>query len=36
MDLLNFTTKCIRGQIKAFNFLFCTTSDAKSAIGGER
>ena len=35
-DLLNFTTKCIRGQIKAFSFLFCTTSNAKSTKGGER
>ena len=34
-DLLNFTTKCIGGQIKAFSFLFCATSDVKSTIGGE-
>ena len=33
-DLLNFTTKYIWGQIKAFNFLFCTASDAKSTKGG--
>ena len=36
MDLLNLTTKCLRGQIKAFNFIFCIASDAKSAIGGDR
>ena len=29
-DYLNFTAKCIGGQIKAFSFLFCTTSDAKN------
>ena len=28
--LLNFTMKCIGGQIKTFSFLFCTTCDAKS------
>ena len=27
--------KCIRSQIKAFSFLFCTASDAKSTKGGE-
>ena len=35
IDLLNFTAKCIGGQIKGSSFLFCTASDAKSAIGGE-
>ena len=30
-DLLNFTTKFIGGQIKAFSFIFCATSDQKSA-----
>ena len=34
-DLLNFTKKCIGGQIKAFSFLFYTASDAKSTKGGE-
>ena len=34
--LLNFTTKCIGGQIKAFSFLFCTACDAKSTKYGER
>ena len=29
--LLNFTMKCIGGQIKAFSFLFCTPYDAKCA-----
>ena len=27
--------KCIGGQIKAFDFLFCTASDVKATIGGE-
>ena len=31
-DLLNFTTKCIGGQIKAFSFLFCTVSGVKTKI----
>ena len=35
-DLLSFATKCIGGQIKAFSFLFCTASNAKSPKGGER
>ena len=35
-DLLNFTAKCIGGQIKAFSFLFCTSCDARSTKGGER
>ena len=34
-DLLNFTAKCIEGQIKAFSFLFCTASDVKSTKGWE-
>ena len=33
--LLNFTAKCIKGQIKAFSFLFCTACDAKSTKCGE-
>ena len=33
--LLNFTMKCIGGQIKAFSFLFCTPYDVKCAKGGE-
>ena len=33
--LLNFTTECIGGQIKAFSCVFCTTSDAKSTKGRE-
>ena len=28
--------KRIGGEIKAFSFLFCTTSDAKSTKSGER
>ena len=35
-DLLHFTTKYIGGQIKAFSFLFCATSDMKSKTGRER
>ena len=31
--LLNFTTKCIGGQIKAFRFLFFNACDAKSTKG---
>ena len=34
-DLLNFTVKCVGGQIKAFSFLFCAASDAKSTEGRE-
>ena len=34
-DLLNFKTKCMGGQIKAFSFIFCTTTDAKSKKGEE-
>ena len=34
--LLNFTTKCIGGQIKAFSFLFCTACDVKSTKLGQR
>ena len=34
--LLNFTGKCIGGQIKAFSFFFCTVcDDAKSTKGRE-
>ena len=33
--LLNFTTKCIGGQIKALSFLICTACDAKSTKGVE-
>ena len=29
--LLNFTKKCIGGQIKAFSFLFCTANDPEGA-----
>ena len=28
--LVNFTMKCIEGQIKGFNFLICTAFDQKS------
>ena len=34
-DLLNITTKCIGGQIKAFSCFFCTANDAKNIKGGE-
>ena len=34
-DLLNFTVKCIGGQIKAYCFLFLAGSDAKSKKSGE-
>ena len=34
-DLLNFTKKCIGGQIKVFSFLFCTAGDVKSTKDGD-
>ena len=34
--LLNFTTKYIGGQIKAFSFIFCTAFDAESTNSEER
>ena len=33
---INFTTKGIGGQIKAFSFLFCIACDGKSTKSGER
>ena len=33
--LLNFTTKCIGAQIKAFSILFCIACDAASTKYGE-
>ena len=33
--LLNFTTKGIGGQIKAFSFLFCIACDGKNTKSGE-
>ena len=34
--LLNFTMKCIKGQIKTFSFLVCTAyDDVKSTKGGK-
>ena len=33
---LNFTRKCIGGQIKALSFFFCTACDAKSTKCRER
>ena len=34
--LLNFTRKCIGGQVKAFSFLFCAACDPKSTKYGKR